>query len=97
MGNRSKFVALTAGAVGIAALRKRRHARLEPAAEGIAEAIMPSVADDIPREPEQVADVAHAPGHQHLAPAADEAAPVPRLRERPWTRQRHNLRHPGRV
>ena len=37
MGNRSKFVAATAtaGAVGLAMLRARRHARLAHAAEGI--------------------------------------------------------------
>lgn len=98
MGNRSKFVAATAtaGAVGLAVLRARRHARLEHAAEGIVDAIMPSVADNIPPEPEPIVDEAHAPGHRHLAPVEDEDSPVPRVRERPWTKQRHGLRHPGR-
>ena len=98
MGNRSKFFAAsaTAGAAGLAVLRARRHARLEHAAEGIADAIMPSIADNRPPEPEPVADEAHAPGHQHLGPIEDDDSPVPRLRERPWTKHFHGFRHPGR-
>ena len=97
MGNRSKFVAATAtaGIVGLAALRKRRHARLERAAEGIVGTIMPSVADNLPPEPGAIADEAHAPGHQHLPPAPDEPS-IPPLRSRPWTKRRHGLVHPGR-
>ena len=98
MGNRSKFVAVTAtaGAVGLAALRAKRHARLEHAAEGIADAITPSVADNIPSEPEPIADEAHAPGHQHMAPVKADASPVPRLRERPWMKSHRGLRCSGR-
>lgn len=96
MGNRSKFVAVTAAAIGLAGLRARRRARLEPAAEGIVDAIMPSVLDDLPPKAAPIADDAHAPGHQHLAPIEDEPPPVPRLRERPWTKHYHGFRHPGR-
>ena len=100
MGNRSKFVAVTAaaGAVGLTASRARRRARLEHAAEGIVDAIMPSVAENAPPKPAPVADEAHAPGHQHLHPTAviEEESTAPRLRERPWTKQAHGLRHPDR-
>ena len=96
MGNRSKFVAAAAvGAVGLNALRTRRRARLEHAAEGIADAIMPSVADDTPSEPAPTAAEAHAPGHQHLqwTAASEEESTAPRLRGRPWTKHAHGLRH----
>ena len=99
MGNRSKFVAVTAaGAVGLTALRARRRARLEHAAEGIVDAIMPSVLDNVPSKPAPIADEAHAPGHQHLqrTPAIEDEPSVPHLRERPWTKHAHGLRHPGR-
>jgi len=100
MGNRSKFVAVTAaaGALGLNALRARRRARLEHAAEGIVDAIMPSVADDAPSKPAPTADEAHAPGHQHLhrTAATEEDPTAPRLRGRPWTKHAHGLRHPGR-
>ena len=98
MGNRSKFVAVTAtaGAVGLAALRAQRHARLEHAAEGIADAIMPSVADNIPPEPEPIADEAHAPGHQHMTPVEADPPPVGRLRKRPWLKNHGGLRYRGR-
>lgn len=75
MGNRSKFVAMTAtaGAFGLTVWQSRRRRRHGPVA----------------------ADDAHAPGHQHLPPAAEQV-PTPQLRERPWTKHDHGLRHPGR-
>ena len=100
MGNRSKFVAVTAaGALGLNALRTRRRTRLEHAAEGIADAIMPSVADDAPSKPAPTVDEAHAPGHQHLhrTAASEEESTAPRLRGRPWTKHAHGLRHSGRA
>lgn len=45
------------------------------------------------RRAHQGADEAHAPGHQHLPPPAEEP-PAVELRERPWTRHGHGLRHP---
>ena len=88
MGNRSKFAAVTAaaGALGLNALRARRHARLEHTVEGIVSAIKPSGAADAPSKPAPTADEAHAPGHQHLHRAAntEEASTASRLRGRPW-------------
>lgn len=101
MGNRSKFVAVTAaaGALGLNALRARRRARLGHAAAGIVDAIMPSVAAEAPSIPAPTADEAHAPGHQHLhrTAATEEDPTAPRLRGRPWTKHAHGLRHPGRA
>ncbi len=102
MGNRSRYVAVSAaavGVVGIRALRRaRRRARLGVAAEGIVDAVMPSVEDEAPSTtPVPVADEAHAPGHQHMRMTADvveETAPPP-VRERPFAKHRHGLRHPG--
>lgn len=103
MGNRSKYLvvssAAAAGVAGIRALaRARRRARLRRAAEGIVDAIMPSVADEAPSmTPVAVGDEAHAPGHQHLqmtTEVRDEPAPPP-VRERPFAKHRHGLRHPG--
>lgn len=42
-----------------------------------------------------VTDEAHAPGHQHLPPLGDEPSQHGPT-ERPWTKHRHGLRHPGR-
>ena len=103
MGNRSRFAAAAGVAVGAAALRAvaraRRRARLRAAAEGIADAIMPTVAAEVPTtEPVPVGDEAHAPGHSHLPLTGDlriEPLPAPVL-QRPFAKQRHGLRHPGR-
>jgi hypothetical protein len=102
MGNRSRYVAVSSAAVGVvgvrALLRARRRARLRRAAEGIADAIMPSLADEAPSmTPVAAPDEAHAPGHQHMRMTAgvlEEPAPPP-VRERPFAKHRHGLRHPG--
>lgn len=103
MGNRSRYVAVSSAAVGVvgirALLRAGRRARLRRAAGGIADAIMPSVTDEAPSTtPLPVPDEAHAPGHQHVRMTAgvrEEPAPPP-VRERPFAKHRHGLRHPGR-
>ena len=102
MGNRSRYVAVSAAAVGVVGVRAlqraRRRARLGRAAEGIVDAIMPSVEAEAPSTtPVPVADEAHAPGHQHVwmtAGILEESAPPP-VRERPFAKHRHGLRHPG--
>jgi len=102
MGNRSRFIALTSAAAGVAGVRAlartRRRARLRRAAEGIGETVMPSVAAELPSVslPLAAGDEAHAPGHRHLSMEAidDEPAPPP-VRSRPFAKQRHGLRHPG--
>jgi hypothetical protein len=64
--------AIVGGAGLAAARRKRRRERLGEAVVGIADTIMPSVAEDTPRlEALPGTDVAHAPGHAHLAPPAE--------------------------
>lgn len=102
MGNRSRYVVISTAAAGIAGIRAlvraRRRARLRRAAEGFVDAIMPSVADKAPSTaPTVIGDEAHAPGHRHLEMTAgvrDEPAPPP-VRERPFAKHRHGLRHPG--
>lgn len=94
MGNRSKYLAVSAAA-GAAVVAARRRARLHHAVEGIQDAILPThVVADLPSDRDPGADEAHAPGHQHLpARATDEPAPV-RLRGRPWTKHAHGMTHP---
>jgi hypothetical protein len=101
MGNRSKFIAVTSAAAGVAGMRslakRRRRARLRRAAEGIGETLMPSVAEGMPSAlPLPAGDEAHAPGHRHLSTAAidDEPTPPP-VRQRPFAKHRRGLRHPG--
>jgi len=93
MGNRSKYVAVTAAAIGAAVAAKRR-ARWRAAADGIQDAIMPTHVIESPTDPEPLADEAHAPGHEHLpAPDGGEPGPAP-LRGRPWTKHAHGMGHP---
>jgi hypothetical protein len=101
MGNRSKFVTGAAAVTGMLGVRRvrgaRRRARLNAAADGIQESILPT---HVPpsTEPLPSADVAHAPGHTHLAPAAAaDAHAADRAVHRPWTKRYHGLRHPGRL
>ncbi len=104
MGNRSRYVIVgsaAAGVVGVRAmLRARRRARLGQAAEGVADAIMPSVADKAPSTtPVPDAGEAHAPSHQHLRTtvgvgAREESAPPP-VGHRAFAKHRHGLRQPG--
>lgn len=91
MGNRSKYVAVTTVAAA-AAVAGRRRARLRGAAAGIRESIMPTYPTEMTTTPVPGSDDAHAPGHQHLPPAPDDAAPV-RLRSRPWTKHAHRIGH----
>jgi hypothetical protein len=94
MGNRSKFVAVTASAVGAGALVARRRARLRHMAEGIRDTVLPTHVMDLPTDRPPGADEAHAPGHQHL-PSDDVERRAPRrLRGRPWTKHAHGMRHP---
>ena len=94
MGNRSKYVAVTAAAAGAALVAGRRRARLRRAADAIRDAILPTHVTDLHTDLPTGVDEAHAPGHQHLAPAdGGERAPA-RLRGRPWTKHGHGMRHP---
>ena len=101
MGNRSRYVVVgsaAAGFAGAALVRARRRARLGHAAEGIVDAIMPTLGEEAPTTmPVVTGDEAHAPGHRHLemgAEVREEPAPPP-VRERPFAKQQHGLRHPG--
>ena len=103
MGTRSRFAAVAGTAIGIAGLRAvrraRRRARLHGAAGGTVDDIMSTVAEDLPPTPPQPgSDEAHAPGHRHLPMTADvrDEQPPPPVRERPFAKHRHGLRHPGR-
>jgi hypothetical protein len=82
VGNRSKYVAMTAatGAVIVAARRRARLRRaLEQAVVGLDTPPERSPGDD------RGTDKAHAPGHRHL-PTESEAPTVPRFRRIPWSR-----------
>ena len=98
MGNRSKFVALATGAIGITALRKRRRTRLSRAAQGIRDSIMSSLASSEPAQAEQPANEAHAPGHRHLrwARTAEHDSDEVHRRERSLTRRARRPRYPRR-
>jgi len=103
MGNRSKFVTVAAGSATAAFARSRharRKARMASAVEGIAEAVLPSVVAETPAVdlPSATADVAHAPGHRHLAFDETNARPhgSRRVQSRPFAKHRRGLRHPGR-
>lgn len=92
MGNRSKYLAVTAAAAG-GALVARRRARLRRAAEGIRDSILPTHVGPT-AEQDLGIDEAHAPGHQHLvASEADERGPRP-LPGRPWRKHGHGMSHP---
>lgn len=102
MGNRSRYVVVGSAAAGVAGVRAlvraRRRARLRRAAEGIVDAIMPSVHDSPPpTTPIAIGDDAHAPGHQHIQITAEvrDEAPPPLVLERPFAKHRRGLRHPG--
>lgn len=72
MGNRSRYVAVTAAAAAAAVVSARRRAKLRRSMEGVREAIMPTHVTDLPTEARPEGDEAHAPGHRHLGrPAGD--------------------------
>lgn len=80
MGNRSRFVAMTA-ATGAALLAARRRARLRRAAVDAGEAVFPSAAVSGIGEPAPPS-TGHAPGHRHL-PGDDPGRS--RFRRAPWS------------
>jgi hypothetical protein len=92
MRSRTRNLAITAGAAG--ALAARRRARLRRAAAGIRDAVLPTHRTDLPSDRQPGADEAHAPGHQHLPIAATDEPEPRRLRGRPWTKHGHGMRHP---
>ena len=85
MGNRSKYVAVTAAAVaaGLASARRRQRAR--QAMEGVRETILPTHVGDLPTTFRPEDDEAHAPGHRHLGRMDGSATTEPRGR-RAWPR-----------
>lgn len=92
MGNRSRYVAVTAAAASAALASARRRARLRRAADGVREAILPSHVVDLPTESRPGADEAHAPGHQHLGSPEVQRTKEP-AGKRPWTLLAHGKRH----
>ena len=66
MGNRSKFLAVTA-AVSAGVMARRRRNRLRVAAESIGDTILPSQARPVGAEEAPLSGLGHAPGHRHLA------------------------------
>lgn len=80
--------------MGWVALRARWRARLRRALEEALPATLPPPSIS----PEPTRDEAHAPGHQHLGPepAGSGDHSHRRVRRRPWAKQYHGLRHPGR-
>jgi len=74
MGNRSKYVALTAAATAVA-LSARRRSRLRRVLEGAAFDLDAPVTGR-PSDRETGIDEAHAPGHRHLRLPVDEGLPA---------------------
>lgn len=95
MGNRSRYVAAAAALGAGSAIAARRRARLRLAARGIHDAILPGGTDELLADPPGPSgDVAHAPGHSHLAPPQATRHPTRRARSRPWTKHGHGMTHP---
>lgn len=94
MGNRSKYLAVTAAASS-AMIAARRRARLRRAAAGIQDAILPThTIGGLPSDRAIDFDDAHASGHRHVGPAdRDEPNPEP-TRRRPGTKHAHRMTHP---
>jgi hypothetical protein len=92
VGNRSKFIAMTAAA-GAAVVAVRRRARLRLAAEGIGETILPSVRTEGVAAGEAAGE-GHAPGHRHLPADDPDRASWGRLRRRPRALYGHKERYP---
>lgn len=67
MGNRSKFIAVTA-AVSAGVVARRRRRRLRVATETIGDTILPSQARPAGAEELPLSGPGHAPGHRHLRP-----------------------------
>lgn len=93
MGNRGRFVAVTAAASGVALAAMRRRARARRLIANAVDTILPthvaaSSTDDGPE-----ASKGHAPGHRHLPIVDDEPMPR-RLRGRPWRKNLHGMRYP---
>jgi len=65
MGNRSKFIAVTA-AVSAGVLARRRRNRLRAVAEAIGDTILPSQARPVSAEEPPLSGPGHARGHRHL-------------------------------
>jgi len=94
MGNRSKYLVVTAAA-GTALAAARRRSRLRRAAEGIQDAILPThVVDDLPSDRVVDLEEGRAPGHRHVEPADRDESEPERLRGRPWTKHAHGMTHP---
>lgn len=102
MGKQSRLAAVlgaTAGVVGVRAMRRsRRRARLRDAASEAVDRLTQGITDaSLSTSLTPPSDEAHAPGHRHLLLTSDvreEHAPPP-VRERPFAKHHHGLRHPG--
>ena len=90
MGNRSRFIAVSAAAASAALIAARRRARRHAAADGIREAIMPTRAVDAPAEWVMPPDPGHAPGHRHLSRREARMA----RRRGPWNKYGYGQRYP---
>lgn len=93
MGNRSRYVAVTAAAAAAAVVSARRTARLRQAVEGVRDTILPSHVVELPTDAAPAGDESHAPGHQHLAPATGTAPARERARGRRMAQYARGMRH----
>jgi hypothetical protein len=86
-------------ALGVSGMivRARRRVQMRRAAEGIVDSIMPSVADAVGPSDRSSGDEAHARGHQHVPPTADEPVRhAAAAATRTFAKHQRGLRHPGR-
>jgi hypothetical protein len=94
MGNRSKYLAVTAAATSAVLVAGRRRARLRRAAAHRGDTIRPTQLADMHTDLASGIDKIHAPGHQHRPPPDGGEQPPARLPGRPWLRHAHGMRHP---
>jgi hypothetical protein len=93
MGNRSRYVAVTAAAATAAVVSARRSARLRQAADGVRQTILPSHVVDLPTAAAPPGDESHAPGHRHLGGAPGAAPARERARARRMAQYAKGMRH----
>jgi hypothetical protein len=92
VGNRSKYLAITA-AVGAGVVAARRRARIRQAFESAAATFAVTESLGLSDE-ENALDEAHAPGHRHLPTLDSARAGRSELQRRPWTRHARKIWEP---
>jgi|GEM_PF-4629166 hypothetical protein len=93
MGNRSRYVAVTAAAATAAVVSARRNARLRRVADGVRQTILPTHVADRPTDLASLDDESHAPGHRHLGRAPGSTPARERARAGRMAQYAKGMRH----